>query len=51
MAYDEKLRRRVIPYKDSGHTVTQLYEAFGVSPRGYYVRKGEFEKTGKFENQ
>ena len=50
MAYDEKCRRCVIQYKDSGHTCTQLYEAFGVSPRSYYVWKAEFEKTGKFEH-
>jgi hypothetical protein len=29
MAYDEKLRRRVIQYKDSGHTFAEVYESFG----------------------
>jgi hypothetical protein len=29
MAYDEKLRRRVIQYKDTGHTFGQTQEAFG----------------------
>jgi transposase len=50
MAYDEKFRRRVIHYKDSGHTFTEVYEAFGVSPRSYYDWKGELEEKGKFEN-
>jgi transposase len=51
MAYDEKFRLRVIQYKDSGHTFAQIYEAFGVRPRSYYVWKAEFEKKGKFENR
>jgi transposase len=51
MAYDEKFRRRVINYKDSGHTFTEVHEAFGVNSRSYYDWKAELEKKGKFENR
>jgi transposase len=51
MAYDEKFRRRVIEYKDSGHTINQVYEAFGVRPRSYYTWKAELNEKGKFENR
>ncbi|MDR2448105.1 MAG: helix-turn-helix domain containing protein [Treponema sp.] len=47
MAYDEKLRRRVMQYKNSGHTFDLVYEAFGISLRSYYVWKSEFEEEGK----
>jgi transposase len=40
-------RTAVIQYKDSGHTFAQVYEAFGVSPRSYYVWKAGFEEKGK----
>jgi transposase len=50
MAYDEKFRRRVIQYKDTGHTFAQTQEAFGVRPGSYYAWKAELEETGKFEN-
>jgi transposase len=50
MAHDEKLRRPVIKYKDSGHTFAQVNEAFGVGSRSYYNRKAELEENGKFEN-
>ena len=50
MAYDEKFRRRVVQYKDSVHTFAEVYEAFGVRPRSYYVWKAELEKSGKLEN-
>ncbi|MDR0558007.1 MAG: transposase [Treponema sp.] len=50
MAYDEKFRRRVIQYKDSGHTFAGVYEAFGVRPQSYYVWKAELEEKGKLEN-
>ena len=36
MAYDEKFRRRVIEYKDSGHTFKEMYEAFGADSGRYY---------------
>jgi transposase len=49
MAHDEKFRRLVIKYKDSGHTFAQVREAFGVGSRSYYVWKKELEETGKFE--
>jgi transposase len=51
MAYDEKFRRRVINYKDSGHTFAEVREAFGVNSRSYYTWKKEFEGNGKFENR
>jgi transposase len=50
MAYDEKFRRRVINYKDEGHTFAEVHEAFGVNSRSYYVWKKELEEKGKFEN-
>ena len=50
MAYDEKFRRRVILYKDSGHTFAEVYEAFGVRSRSYYVWKTELEEKGNTEN-
>ena len=51
MAYDEKLRGRVIPYKDAGHTVAQVQEAFRVNSRSYYTWKTELEAKGKCENR
>ncbi|MDR0378253.1 MAG: transposase [Spirochaetaceae bacterium] len=51
MAYEEEFRRRVIEYKDSGHTFAQVHEAFGVTPRSYYTWKAELKETGKFENR
>ncbi|MDR0684015.1 MAG: IS630 transposase-related protein, partial [Spirochaetaceae bacterium] len=30
MAYDTKFRKRVIEYKDSGHTFKEVYEAFRI---------------------
>lgn len=50
MAHDEKLRRPVIKYKDSGHAFAQVNEAFGIGSRSYYNRKAELEENGKFEN-
>ena len=47
MAYDEKFRRRVIQYKDSGHTFAEVYEAFGVRPQSYYEWKAELEEKGE----
>ncbi|MDR0376392.1 MAG: transposase [Spirochaetaceae bacterium] len=51
MAYEERFRRRIIAYKDSGHTFAQVYEAFGVTPRSYYTWKAELREKGKFENR
>jgi transposase-like protein len=31
MAYDKEFRRRVIEYKDAGHTFAEVYEEFGVT--------------------
>jgi transposase len=50
MAYDEKFRRRVISYKDEGHTFAEVHEAFGVNSRSYYSWKAEPEEKGKFGN-
>jgi hypothetical protein len=50
MAYDEKYRRRVIQYKDTGHTFARTQEAIGVRPGSYCAWKAEVEETGKFEN-
>jgi transposase len=49
MAYDKKFRRRVIEYKDAGHTFAEVYEAFGVNPQRYYSRKKQLEETGSLE--
>ena len=49
MAYDEKFRRRVIEYKEAGHTFREVYEAFRVSSRSYYQWKEQIERTGGFE--
>jgi transposase-like protein len=46
MAYDEKFRRRVIQYKDTGHTFAQTQEAFGVNSRSYYDWKSELGEKG-----
>jgi transposase len=51
MAYDEKFRQRLIEYKDSGHTFSQVYESFGIRPRSYYTWKADFKEKGKFENR
>ncbi|MDR3343179.1 MAG: transposase, partial [Treponema sp.] len=48
MAYDSKFRKRVIAYKDSGHTFTDVYEAFGVTDRSYYIWKEQLETVGDF---
>jgi hypothetical protein len=39
MAYDEKFRRRIIEYKDAGHTFKEMNEAFGVDSNRYYSWK------------
>ena len=50
MAYDEKYRRRVIEYKDAGHTFKEVYEAFGVGSKSYYQWKKQIENTGGFQS-
>jgi transposase len=49
MAYDKTFRKRVIEYKDAGHTVKQVNEAFGVDSRRYYSWKKQLEETGSLE--
>jgi transposase len=51
MAYDKKFRRRVIEYKDAGHTFKKVYEAFGVDPKRYYSWKKQLEETGSLEKK
>jgi transposase len=49
MAYDKKIRQRVIEYKDTGHTFEEVSEAFGVDPKRYYSWKKQLEETGSLE--
>jgi transposase len=49
MAYDKIFRKRVIEYKDAGHTFKQVNEAFGVDSRRYYSWKKQMEETGSLE--
>jgi transposase len=49
MAYDEIFRKRVIEYKDAGHTFKQLNEAFDVDSKRYYSWKKQLEETGSLE--
>jgi hypothetical protein len=39
MAYDEVFRKRVIEYKNVGHTFKEVNEAFGVDSKRYYSLK------------
>jgi transposase len=49
MAYDVKFRKRVIKYKDAGHTFKEVNEAFGVDSKRYYSWKKQLEQTGSLE--
>jgi transposase len=49
MAYDTKFRKRVIEYKDSGHTFKEVYEAFRIDSKRYYSWKKQLEETGSLE--
>jgi transposase len=51
MAYDAVFKRRVIEYKDAGHTCKDVDEAFGVDSKRYYSRKKQMEQTGSLENK
>jgi transposase len=51
MAYDEKFRRRVIEYKEAGHTFKEVYEAFGVDSGRYYSWKKLLAETGSLKFQ
>jgi transposase len=49
MAYDVVFRRRVIEYKNTGHTFKEVNEAFGVDSKRYYSWKKQPEETGFLE--
>ena len=49
MAYDTKFRKRVIEYKDAGHTFKEVYEAFRIDSKRYYSWKKQLEETGSLE--
>ncbi|MDR2097576.1 MAG: helix-turn-helix domain containing protein [Spirochaetaceae bacterium] len=49
MAYDVVFRKRVIEYKDAGHTFKDIQEAFGVDSKRYYSWKKMLEQTGLLE--
>ncbi|MDR2096989.1 MAG: helix-turn-helix domain containing protein, partial [Spirochaetaceae bacterium] len=49
MAYDVLFRKRVIEYKDAGHTFKEVNEAFGVDSKRYYSWKKQLEETGSLE--
>jgi hypothetical protein len=44
MAYDKIFRKRVIEYKDAGHTFKEVTGAFGVDSKRYYSWKKQLEK-------
>ena len=49
MAYDEKFRRRVIEYKEGGHTFKEMNGAFGVDSGRYYCWKKQLAETGSLK--
>ena len=51
MAYDAVFRKRVIEYKDAGHTFAEVYEAFKVDSKSYYSWKKQLEETGYLESK
>jgi hypothetical protein len=51
MAYDKVFRKRVIEYKDAGHTFKEAEEAFGVDSKRYYSWKKQLEQTGSLESK
>jgi transposase len=51
MAYDVVFRKRVIGYKDAGHTFKEVNEAYGVDSRRYYSWKKQPEQTGSLEKR
>jgi transposase len=46
MAYDAVFRKRVIEFKEAGHTFGEVYEAFKVDSKRYYSWKKQLEDTG-----
>jgi transposase len=51
MAYEAAFRKRVIEYKDTGHTFKEAYEIFGVDSKRYYSWKKQLGRTGSLECQ
>jgi transposase len=51
MAYEAAFRKRVIEYKDTGHTFKEVYEIFGVDSKRYYSWKKQLEQTGSLKYQ
>jgi transposase len=49
MVYDKIFRKRVIEYRNPGHTFKEVNEAFGVDSRRYYSWKKQLEETGSLE--
>jgi transposase len=49
MAYDAVFRKRVIEYKNAGHTFKEVNEVFGVDSKRYYSWKKQLEETGSLE--
>jgi transposase len=49
MAYDVIFRKRVIEYKNAGHTFKEVDEAFGVDSKRDYSWKKQLEETGSLE--
>jgi hypothetical protein len=42
-------RKRVIEYKDAGHTFKDVQEAFGVDSKQCYSREKQLEQTGSLK--
>jgi transposase len=51
MAYDAVFRKRVIEFKEEGHTFGEVYEAFKVDSKRYYSWKKQLEDTGSLESR
>jgi hypothetical protein len=49
MAYDAVFRKRLIEYKNAGHTFKDEQEAFSVDSKRYYSWKKQLEQTGSLE--
>jgi transposase len=44
-------RKRVIEYKDAGHTFKEVEKAFGIDSKQYYSWKKQLEETGSLESK
>jgi transposase len=51
MAYDAVFRKRVIEYRDAGHTFGEAYKAFRTGSKRYYRWKEQLEKTDSLESK